>query len=405
MPSQTKDYYEILGLKRGASQDDVRKAYRKLARKYHPDVNPGDNVAEERFKDIQEANGVLGDERKRKIYDQFGSYSDNARYPGSGSGAGPGDSGFGFDGFDFSEFFEQASQAQQKGRPRRPNPSAGPGAGAGSAGGGFGDIFSQFFRGGQGGPSAPSEPKPGEDLEYAIDIGFWDAIRGTSKKINVSRHQACTRCGGSGNAGVGPGACGECGGSGEVSQSVGAMQFKVTCRSCGGSGQTQAGCPNCQSTGREGRRETVEVRIPAGAQDGSRLRVPGKGNRGLMGGKAGDLYIVTRVGKHPVFERKGDDITIEAPISIAEAIMGAKIEVPTIDGRALLKVPPATSSGRSFRLRERGVENPRTKRRGDQYVRVKIVVPEVPDESSKKLIGEFDNLNPSEPRKLLFEQL
>lgn len=385
--AEKKDYYKTLGVKRSASADEIRKAYRRLARKYHPDVNPGDKAAEDRFKDVQEANDILSDKQKREMYDQFGFYSPGG-FPGAGSGASAGGGGrpndFNFSGFDFS--------------------GAGAGAGGGQPGGGFNDLFSQFFRGGgRGAPQA--QPKKGEDLEYAVDIDFWDAIRGTSIKINVNRYDECATCHGAGQAGLGNTVCPECKGSGQVDQAVGAMRFNLTCPRCKGTGSLRNVCPTCSGEGRLSRTDAVEVRIPPGAQSGSRLRVPGKGNAGAVGGPAGDLYIITKVGEHALFKRQGDDIRIKMPIRIDEAILGAKVEVPTIDGRTLLKVPPSTSSGKVFRLRERGVLNPRTQKRGDQFVEVQIVVPEIADENTKELMRDFANLNPNDPRKGLFESV
>ncbi|MDA0205203.1 MAG: J domain-containing protein [Acidobacteria bacterium] len=374
------DYYKTLGVKRTASADEIRKAYRKLARKYHPDVNPGDKAAENRFKDVQEANDILSDKKKREMYDQYGFYSPGG-FPGAeAGGAGrPGD--VNFSGFDFS--------------------GAGPGAGGSHGGAGFNDLFSQFFRGGS--RSAPrAQPKKGEDLEYTVDIDFWDAIRGTSIKINVTRYDGCVTCGGAGQSSGGNTVCAECKGSGQVDQAVGAMRFNLTCPRCGGAGTLRNVCPTCVGDGRLSKTDSVEVRIPPGAQSGSRLRVVAKGNAGSMGGPAGDLYIITRVGDHPLFKRQGDDIRIKMPIRIDEAILGAKVEVPTIDGRTLLKVPPSTNSGQVFRLRERGVLNPRTQKRGDQFVEVQIIVPEIADENTKALMRDFANLNPNDPRKELF---
>ena len=387
MPAtQQKDYYKALGVSKKASTDEIRKAYRRLARKYHPDVNPGDQSAEQRFKDIQEAHDVLSDKKKRQMYDQFGFYSENAGFPGAGAGAG----GFDFNGFDFSDFYT--------GGP------GGPRAGGGRAGwGGFGDLFSQMFRQGGATPTR-TEAQAGEDLEYAVDIGFWDAIRGTNVRLTVFRHEACGACRGMGNVGAGAMVCPECGGGGQVNQAIGAMRFNITCPRCSGRGQTENACSACRGDGRVGRKEVVEVRIPPGAQDGSRLRVAGKGNAGRAGGSAGDLYIVTRVGPHSVFERNGDEIHAEVPITIAEAILGGKIDVPTIDGKARLKVPPATSSGKTFRLREKGVLNRRTGVRGDQLVRVKVVVPTVSDERSKELAREFAKFSAEDPREALWHQ-
>ena len=340
---------------------------------------------EDRFKDLQEANDVLGDKQKREMYDQFGTATPGG-FPGGGAGAGSGrPSDFNFDGFDFG----------------------GPGQRAGGQdAGGFGDVFSQFFKGGGGRGAAPqAQPKKGEDLEYTVDIDFWDAIRGTSLKINVNRYDQCTTCNGIGQAGTGNTVCPECNGAGQVDQSVGAMRFNLACPKCNGSGTLQNACPTCTGQGRLSRTDSVEVRIPPGAQNGSRLRVAGKGNAGSIGAPAGDLYIITRVGEHPVFKRKGEDIRIKMPIRLDEAVLGAKVEVPTIDGKTLLKVPPSTTSGKVFRLRERGVLNPRTKQKGDQYIEVQIVVPEIADENTKELMREFANLNPNDPRKDLFESV
>ncbi|MYA79291.1 MAG: molecular chaperone DnaJ, partial [Acidobacteriia bacterium] len=259
----------------------------------------------------------------------------------------------------------------------------------------------QFFR--QDQEQTAAQAQPGEDLEYSVDIDFWDAIKGATLRLNVARHEPCPQCRGMGNIGQGTVACKQCQGSGQVSQTVGAMRFNLACPRCQGSGQLRDVCPRCSGEGRLHRTETVEVRIPPGVQNGSRLRVPGKGNAGQRGGAAGDLYIITRVGSHSVFERKGDDIHLRVPITIPEAILGGSIEVPTIAGKARLKIPPATSSGKRFRLREKGVLNPRTNRKGDQFVEVRIVVPEVPDEASKAMMKEFANLNPEDPRNGLFE--
>lgn len=380
MATETKDYYKTLGVKRTASEDEIKKSYRRLARKLHPDVNPGDKAAESRFKDVQEAYEILSDPKKKGMYDQYGFYSPSGMPPGGAPGGGGRPSDFGFGGFDFSDIQE----------------------GQGGAGGNFGDLFSQFFKGGgQGRPQ--TQPRPGEDLEYTIDISFWDAIKGATRRLNVQRFDVCGTCRGGGGMTGGASTCGECSGSGQVDQTVGSMKFNLTCPRCGGTGKMRNACGTCGGEGRVTRTESVEVRIPAGAKTGSRLRVPGKGNAGARGAAPGDLYIVTRVGSHPVFQRDGDDIRVKAPITPAEAILGSKIEVPTIEGKALLKVPPGTSSGKRFRLRERGVENRRTHKRGDQYVEVQIVVPEIPDENTKELMRDFAKLNAEDPRRGLFE--
>jgi molecular chaperone DnaJ len=384
---QQQDHYKTLGVKRAASDDDIRKAYRRLARKYHPDVNPGDKTAEEKFKQVQEAYDILKDSKKRQMYDQFGFYSPNG--PGAG-GPDPRSSDFNFSGFDFSQY---------AGGKRGPT-----GEGGGFSGGGFSDLFSQFFRSAESGREQP-KPKAGEDLEYTVDIGFWDAIRGASKRIDVRRYENCMQCNGLGQVSSGVSVCPECHGQGQVNQTVGAMRFNLTCPRCNGSGHLKNVCPNCAGDGRIARMESVDVRIPPGAQNGSRLRVARKGNAGAMGADPGDLYIVTRVGEHLLFKREGDDIRIKAPVTPAEAVLGAKIEVPTIEGRALLKIPPGTSSGKVFRLRERGVANPRTKLRGDQFVEVQVVVPAIPDENTKELMRQYSNLNPEDPRQALFDEV
>ena len=379
MPPPKHDYYETLGVPRGASADEVRKAYRKLARKHHPDLNPGDKSAEDRFKKVQEAYDVLSDPKKRPMYDQHGFYSESG-FPGAGpGGAGPQGShpGMDFSGFDFSD--------------------ATPGGGRrGTDTGGFRDIFSQFF-GGRGGAPEP-EPEKGVDLEYAMDIDFWQAIRGTQARVNVTRYDVCGACHGKGSAGGGEAACPQCKGSGNVTQMAGAMRFNITCPKCGGSGKLRNACPSCGGEGRVPRTESVEIRIPPGARTSSRLRVPGKGNAGSMGAPPGDLYITTRVQDHPFFRREGDDIEIHVPVTVWEAALGAKIEVPTIDGRTLLKIPQGTRNGQRFRLREKGVANSRTAQRGDQIVEVAIQAPDPRDERTRELLRELAKLNPEDPR-------
>ena len=375
MPTATKqDYYETLGVKRGAAAEEVRKAYRRLARKYHPDVNPGDKSAEEKFKQIQEAYDVLSDPKKRKMYDQFGFYSEQFK-----GGPGPGAGGFDFGGFDFSDF-------------------AAGGPGASGRGSSFGDVFSDFFSRFTGGAGErPAEPARGADLEYEVEIGFWDSIRGAVRKLAISRLAACTACHGSGAAG-GPATCTACHGRGSVTQQTGRMRFNLTCTRCQGSGRVRTLCRHCRGEGKLARPETLEVRIPAGVADGSRVRVAGRGNAGSAGTPAGDLYIITRVRPHEFFERRGDDIHTIVPITVSEAALGARIEVPTVDGRALLKVPAGTQSGTRFRLREKGAPSLRTGGRGDHYVEVRIVLPKVLDERQKAMLKDFNRLTRDDPR-------
>lgn len=399
--TQQKDYYGILGVKKGASQEEIRKAFRKLARKHHPDVNPGDKKAEERFKDLSEANDVLSDPKKRKIYDQLGFYSDNidpaaaeayARGGGFGAGgfgAGPFPGGaqgqgqgvpFDFGGFDFSE-------------------------GAGRQGaGGFRDIFSNIFGGGAG-AGVRRQPEHGTDLDYQVNIGFWDAIRGTVMKLNITRQDTCSNCGGAGSVGA-VGTCPECGGKGQVTQTSGRMKFNMPCPRCGGTGKAQSVCPNCHGNGVVQRTEPLEVRVKPGTRDGQRIRIAGKGDAGPDGGPPGDLYIIIRIGEHPVFRRDGDDIYVTIPVTAMEAALGAKIEVPTIDGRSQLRVPPGTQSGQKLRLREKGVPSA-TKDgvRGDEIVEIKIVVPEARDLKVRELWQELQKLNPEDPRQELWTKV
>lgn len=390
MPTQ-KDYYETLGVPKTAAADEIRKSYRKLARKHHPDLNPGDKSSEDRFKTVQEAYDVLSDEKKRSMYDQAGFYSDNVAQGGpsgqGGPGHGQGRPNMDFSGFDFSDY---ARQAENRGGRQTEN------------GGAFRDLFSQFFKGG-GGEQPELEPQKGSDLEYAVTIDFWRAIRGTQAKIDVTRHEVCHQCQGSGQANTGSVACSQCNGSGQVSQMAGAMKFNLTCPRCNGKGRLSNMCPTCHGDGRIAKTESVEVRIPAGAQDGSRLRVAGKGNAGTHGAPAGDLYITTRVEDHPFFKREGDQINIRVPVTVTEAGLGAKIEVPTIDGRALLKIPPGTQNGQKFRLREKGVFNPRKDVRADQIVEVSIQAPKVQDERTKEILRELAQLHPEDPRAALWE--
>ncbi len=398
MPSPPKhDYYETLGVPKNASEDDLRKAYRKLARKYHPDLNPGDKSAEDRFKNVQEAYDVLNDSKKRSMYDQVGFYSDNG-YPGAGAGSGRGGAqhpNMDFGGFDFSEMFSKAQTEAKRG-----NPGGGGAAGTGA----FKDIFGQFFRGGPGGGGAPDkEAEKGSDLEYAVNITFWQAIRGTQTKIDVTRYEQCINCDGTGGNEAGSVACPQCSGTGTVTQMAGNMKFNLTCPRCSGKGRLKNACPYCHGDGRIAHREVVDIRIPAGAQNGSRLRVAGKGNAGTMGAQPGDLYITTNVEQHALFHREGDDIHLKVPVTISEAGLGAKIEVPTMDGRTLLKIPAGTQNNQKFRLRERGVHNSRKDQRGDLIVQVNLVMPDTREERTRDLLKQLADCYPDDPRSQLWE--
>ena len=394
-PTQHKDYYAVLGVKKTATADEIRKAFRKLARKYHPDVNPGDKKAEEKFKELSEANDILSDDKKRKIYDQFGFYSDQidpataeaAARGGYGPGAG-GRRGAGqgvpidFGGFDFSEET--------------------PGAGSGGAGwGNFRDIFSGMFSR----EHQQQGPQPGTDLEYTVNVDFWTAIRGGTVRLEIQRQEVCPGCHGRGNTG-GTQTCSECHGTGQVTQMGGKMKFNLQCPRCGGSGKIQNECPTCHGEGVLYRTEPLEFRIKPGTRDGQRIRLAGKGNAGVHGGAAGDLYLIIRSGTHPIFTRQADDIHLTLPVTVAEAALGGRIEVPTIDGRAQLRIPPGTQSGQKLRMRERGVASA-TKDgvRGDQIVTVEVAVPQVRDERSREILKEFAKLNPEDPREAIWAKV
>ncbi len=396
MPATThKDYYATLGVKKTASQEEIRKAFRKAARKYHPDVNPGDKKAEEKFKEISEANDILSDEKKRKIYDQVGFYSDQidpaqaeayARAQRSGGQQPPID----FGGFDFNGFSGGGFPGQQEQ--------------AGSSGwGSFKDIFSGIFTGAQ--HAQPRGPQPGSDLEYQATVDFWTAIRGGQARIQINRQETCPACHGQAHVG-GTITCPECNGTGKVTQTGGRMKFNITCPRCNGTGKIQSDCGACHGEGTVTRTETVDFRIKPGTRDGQRIRLQGKGNAGINGGPPGDLFLIVRTGTNPVFTRQGDDILITVPVTVAEASLGAKVEVPTIDGRAQLKIPPGTQSGQKLRMRERGVESAsHPGQRGDEIVTVTVTVPHLNDERSREIMRELAKLNPDDPRKALFEKL
>ena len=405
-PTQSKDYYGTIGVKKTATSDEIRKAFRKLARKYHPDVNPGDKKSEEKFKEISEANDVLSDEKKRKVYDQLGFYSDSidpaqaeaaARggYGGAGGGygqnvytggsaAGQGQP-FDFGGFDFS-----GGAGQQE---------------SGGRGSSFRDIFGGMFGGGRGGQAAARGPRPGTDLEYQVEVDFWTAIRGGTTRIDITRQEQCTTCKGQGSVGTAQ-TCPQCNGSGHTTQMNGSMKFNVQCPRCGGTGKLQQPCPTCHGEGSMTRRDTLEFRIKPGTRDGQRIRLAGKGNAGTQGAPSGDLYLIIKAGLHPVFTRLGDDIRVTVPVMAFEASLGTKIDVPTIDGRTQLKIPPGTQTGQKLRLREKGVPSGAAEgTRGDQIVEVRIVVPKIQDERSKEILRELAKLNPEDPRAEMFAKV
>jgi molecular chaperone DnaJ len=381
-----EDYYQVLGLKRDAKPDEIKKAYRRLARKYHPDVNPGDKGAEERFKLITEAHDVLSDEKKRKVYDRFGSYSDNlADAAARGAGPTPGGAGRGPINFDF-EGFDWGSAA------------------GGSTGGGssFRDIFADLFGGGKEKEPPRVQPQRGADIEMPLALSFEESINGLTTNITVNHSEQCTRCNGAGDTGGPVVTCSTCKGTGQVQRSGGRLRFAQECTDCGGTGKRRQPCSLCKGKGVTPKTETVKVRIPAGVDTGSRVRIPGKGEGGRMGAPPGDLFIITNVGRHKYFTRKGDNIYVTVPITVPEAALGAKIEVPTVEGKAQLKIPPGTQSGQKFRLRERGapsLRNPQA--RGDQFIEVQVTLPKVISEETKDLLRRYTQLNPDNPRVVM----
>jgi molecular chaperone DnaJ len=343
-----RDYYEVLGVPRDVSAEDMKKAYRKLAVKHHPDKNPGDKTAEDKFKEIGEAYDILSDDQKRAAYDRYGH---GAFANGGGGGGGGG--GF-HDPFDiFREVF-------------------------GGSGGGGGGVFESFFGGGGGGGRQRRDgPQRGSDLRYGMEITLEDAARGTEREIEYDRQAVCKTCTGSGSAsGAGKKTCRTCGGAGQVISSRGFFQIQQNCPDCQGSGEVISDpCKPCSGSGRTKERTKLRVKIPAGIEDGSRLRSGGNGDYGAKGGPAGDLYIVVQVKAHELFEREGDDLHCQMPLSFSTATLGGETTVPTLEGKANLKVPSGTQNGTTFRLRGKGIKILGEERHGDLYVHVQIAVP------------------------------
>ena len=335
-----KDYYEVLGVKRNASEDEIRKAYRKLARKHHPDVNANDKEAEKKFKEISEAYAILSDKKKRSEYDQFGSNPfRGGGGPHPGAGAGFGGAGGGFGGFDFSQFT-----------------GGGGGGGARRGAANFSDIFSDFFAGAQ------SMPQRGSDVEAEATIDFRDAILGTTLQLTTPRQKECATCKGSGN-----------------------LNNRV--------------CPTCQGSGVVMERQGARVKVPEGVGDGQKIRLRGQGSPGAGGGPSGDLFVTVRVRPHRFFERKGDDIHIELPVTLGEATIGAEIDVPTIHGVTRAKIPAGTQSGQAFRIKGKGVQ--RKDKAGDHYYRVQIVLPKSITDEGRAAIETLESLYDSSPRASL----
>jgi molecular chaperone DnaJ len=369
-----KDYYQVLGVARGAVLPDIKKAYRKLARKHHPDLNPGDKTAEARFKEIQEAYSVLSDPKKRAQYDQFGDVGGVP--PGAGPGGAPG-GGPGFEGFDFSDYGSST----------------------------FRDFFDNLFGGGgvRGPQPAAGRPEHGEDLQYSMPIGFEDAIRGVEAKIRVNRLAACAACGATGRtSGSRKRTCPACGGTGRGAVQRGFMKFSSACPACAGTGQAPGDpCPAGGGQGTVQKSHLISVRIPAGVDNGSKVRVAGRGNAGRAGGPPGDLYIVIEVAPHAFFKRDGADILVRVPITVPEATLGAKIEVPTLWGRTTIRIPPGTRSGQKLRIKEQGAPVPGRKGRGDEYAEVFIVPPPFDNERIREMMKELETLSGPNPRRSL----
>ncbi|MGB1127276.1 MAG: molecular chaperone DnaJ [Opitutales bacterium] len=356
------DYYELLGVSRDASADELKKAYRKLAVKHHPDKNPGDQAAEAKFKEISEAYDVLKDDEKRAAYDRYG----HAAFTQGGMGRAGGGGG-GFAGHDPFDIFREAF-----------------------GGGGGGGIFEEFFGGG-GGRSAGSGAMHGSDLRYDLEITLEEAAKGTEKEIRYRRPVSCGKCRGSGaEPGSGKITCSTCGGTGQVTSNRGFISFRQVCPGCQGTGQTiEKPCSDCHGEGRVMDSSTVKVRIPAGVTTGSKLRSTGKGEAGQMGGQAGDLYIIIHVKEHELFERHENDLFCEVPIKFTLAALGGSIDVPTLFGKGSLKIPAGTQTGTTFRLRDQGIPSLRGGRKGDLLIRVQVEVPTKLNSQQKAKLEDY----------------
>jgi molecular chaperone DnaJ len=345
----TKDLYGALGVPKGASADEIKKAYRKLARQYHPDKNPGDATAEERFKEVQHAYDVLSDPAKRKQYDQFGSPDGRA--------------GFDPRGFDFGDAFN-----------------------VGDLGDIFGDIFGRATRGGR----ARQQAERGADLEVQVNLSFEDSLRGIETKIPVEVETACSDCGGSGaKPGTSPKVCPECRGRGVVSESQGLFALSQPCPRCRGNGTViEDPCPRCRGTGRERRTKRYSVKIPPGVRDGTRIKLKGKGEAGSNGGPPGDLHVVTRVEPSATYERRGADLVVDVPVSLADAALGTEVDVPTPDGLVSMKVPAGSEHGKLLRIKGRGA--PKLKGgKGDVLARLKLEVPKKLNKKQRELYEQL----------------
>lgn len=351
-----RDYYEVLGVSKGASADEIKKAYRKLSKQYHPDINK-DAGADEKFKEISEAYEILSDESKRAQYDQYGHVDPNQ---GFGGGASYGGGGFGGQGF-----------------------------------GGFEDIFDTFFGGGGSSRQDPNAPRQGSDMQYTMRLKFKEAIFGKEAEIEIPREESCDTCDGSGaKPGTHPEKCSHCGGKGSINVEqntpFGRIVNKRTCQYCNGTGkEIKEKCDTCHGSGRVTKTKKIKLKVPAGVDDGQQMRVAGEGEGGVNGGPNGDLYVVFVVARDEFFEREGADIYVEVPLTFVQAALGDEIDVPTVHGKIRLKIPAGTQTGTTFRLRNKGVPHLRGSGTGDQHVVVKVIVPKKLDEKQKDILREF----------------
>ena len=364
MAQEKRDYYEVLGVSKGASEDEIKKAYKKLARKYHPDMNPGDKEAEEKFKEVNEANEVLSDPDKKARYDQFGFAGVDPSYGAGAGGPGWGD---GAAGFDFGD---------------------------------LGDIFGSFFGGGFGGAQRrnPNAPQRGESIRAAVTVTFTEAAFGCEKEITVERSEQCPTCKGNGcAAGTTPEVCPTCHGSGSVQTRrqtpMGVFASTAPCSKCGGTGRIiHQPCPDCHGQGRVRKRRSIKVNIPAGIDDGQTISLRGQGHAGRNGGPSGDLLITVMVQPHEIFRREGTSVFCEAPITYAQAVLGGTLEIPTIDGKVKYDIPEGTQTGSVFRLRGKGIPALNGRGRGDQYVTVNIETPKNLNKEQKEALKKFSDL-------------